>query len=91
MRVEHIKAPFPQYPADGGHALEVIHRAVHVDLVHREAGVRQAFDQQGPRLDDGFNVVASRTHGRHFLEDPPLLAPETGGRFRMDDTQASHQ
>ncbi|KAG1321205.1 hypothetical protein G6F63_013892 [Rhizopus arrhizus] len=89
--VEHIEAPFLQDAAHGSHALQVIHRPVHVDLMHGKAGIRKAFDQQGPRLADGFDMVATRTHGRHFLEDPPFLTAKAGGGFRMHDTQFSHQ
>ncbi|CFN94991.1 Uncharacterised protein [Bordetella pertussis] len=91
VRVQHVVAALAQQAAQAQHAAQVIARPVHFQRVHGEAGLGQAARQLGLRLADRLHVMAALAHGRHFLEDAPFLAAETGGGFGMHDTQWPHQ
>jgi len=84
--IEHVKAPRLQDLADGGDALQIGHRPLHIDGMHGETGIPQTLSQLRARLADRFDMMPARPHGMHFLENSSFLSTKGGGGFRMHDT-----
>ena len=87
MRIDNVKAPFPQNAANLENTAHDIDRAIRIQGVHHKAGIAQARGELSIRLANRLKIMAFFAHSDHFFEDPVFLTAKTRRGFSVHNTQ----